>query len=160
MAGEVVARNPGEGTAYWMLGGLYELKASGAETDGQATIMEMTLPAGLGPPPHTHEGGESVYVLEGKVRYHIEDDVVEGGPGSFFHVPAGTWENFEPTTQVRLLVIYTPGGTEAFFAEAGEPAERREIPPAPDGPPDLERLIAISEKHGVKIRPPEGAPAA
>ena len=27
MAGKTVVRNPGEGDAYWMLGGLYELKA-------------------------------------------------------------------------------------------------------------------------------------
>jgi quercetin dioxygenase-like cupin family protein len=160
MAGKVVSRNSGEGTAYWMLGGLYELKASGDETDGQATVMEMTIPAGSGPPPHTHPGGESVYVLEGRIRYHIDGDVIEGGPGSFFHVPEGTLENFEPTEQVRLLVIYTPGGVEGFFAEAGEPAERRELPPASDEPPDMERLMAISEKYGVKITPPQEAPAA
>jgi quercetin dioxygenase-like cupin family protein len=121
--GKTVARNAGDGTAYWMLGGLYELKASGDETDGQATIFEMTLPEGAGPPPHTHPGGESVYVLEGTVKYHIEDDVIEGGPGSFFYVPKDTWEAFEPTSQVRLLVIYTPGGADAFFAEAADPAE-------------------------------------
>jgi quercetin dioxygenase-like cupin family protein len=160
MAGKTVARDAGEGTAYWMLGGLYELKASGEETDGQATIMEMTIPAGSGPPPHTHPGGESVYVLEGRIRYHIDGDVLEGGPGSFFHVPEGTLENFEPTEQVRLLVIYTPGGVEGFFAEAGEPAERRELPPPMTEPPDLERLMAISEKHGVIITPPQEAPAA
>lgn len=158
---EVVARNAGEGTAYWMLGGLYEVKASSAETGGQALIMEMTLPAGMGPPPHTHQGGESVYVLEGTLRYHIGDDVVEGGPGSFFHIPEGIFENFEPTSQLKLIVVYSPpAGADEFFAEAAEPAERRELPPPPDGPPDVERLIAIGEKYGMKIRPPEGASAA
>jgi quercetin dioxygenase-like cupin family protein len=154
MAGKTVVRKQGEGTAYWMLGGLYEQKASGDETDGQATIMEMTIPAGSGPPPHTHPGGESVYVLEGQVKYHIEDEVFEGGPGSFFYMPEGTWENFEPTTQVRLLVIYTPGGVDQFFAEAGEPAQKRELPPPPDSPPDIERLVAVAEKHGMAMRPP------
>jgi quercetin dioxygenase-like cupin family protein len=155
-----VARNSGEGTAYWMLGGLYELKASSDETDGQATIFEMTLPAGASPPPHTHPGGETVYVLEGTIRYHIGDDVLEGRPGSCFYVPEGVWENFEPTSDVRLLVIYTPGGAEAFFAEAAEPAERRELPPPMTEEPDLERLMAIAEKHGMAMKPPEGASAA
>jgi quercetin dioxygenase-like cupin family protein len=159
MADTTVVRNAGEGTAYWMLGGLYELKAGADETGGTASIFEFTIPAGAGPPPHTHPGGEAVYVLEGNVRYHIEDDVYEGGPGSFFYMPEGTWENFEPTTQVRLLVIYMPGGTEAFFAEAGEPAQKHELPPPLEGPPDIERLISIGEKHGMAMKPPEGAPA-
>lgn len=157
MADESVVRNPGEGRAFWMLGGLYELKAASTETDGAMTVMEMTLPAGAGPPPHTHPGSESVYVLEGTLRYHIGDEVFEGGPGSFFHIPAGVMENFEPVTDIRILVTYAPGGIEKFFAEAGEPAERREVPPAPTEPPDIERLMAIGEKHGMQIRPP--APA-
>jgi quercetin dioxygenase-like cupin family protein len=157
MAGKTVVRQPGEGEAFWMLGGLYEIKASSDETDDQATIVEMRVPAGSGPPPHTHPGGEAVYVLEGTVRYHIEDEVFEGGPGSFFYMPEGTWENFEPTSEIHLLVIYTPGGVEKFFAEAGEPAQRREIPPPMSEPPDVERIIAIGEKHGMKLKAPQQA---
>jgi mannose-6-phosphate isomerase-like protein (cupin superfamily) len=117
----------------------------------------MTMPAGMGPPPHTHPGAESVYVIEGKIRYHIEDETFDGGPGSFFHIPAGTVENFEPVEPTRLIVVYIPGGMEAFFAEAGEPAARREIPPAPTEPPDIDRLIAIGEKHGLNIVSPAAA---
>jgi quercetin dioxygenase-like cupin family protein len=157
MAGDSVVRRPGEGKAFWMLGGLYEVKAASDETGGAMTVMEMTIPARMGPPPHTHPGTESVYVLEGTIRYHIGDETVEGGPGSFFHVREGVMENFEPTSDVRVLVTYTPGGIEDFFAEAGEPAERREVPPAPTKPPDIERLTAIGEKYGMQIRPP--APA-
>jgi quercetin dioxygenase-like cupin family protein len=157
MADDSVVRQAGEGQAFWMLGGLYELKAGSAETDGAMTVMEMTLPAGAGPPPHMHPGSESVYVLEGTLRYHIGGEVFEGGPGSFFHIPAGVIENFEPVTDIRILVTYAPGGIEEFFAEAGEPAQRREVPPPPTEPPDLERLAAIGEKHGMQIRP--GAPA-
>ena len=154
MADESVVRKPGEGTAFWMLGGLYEIKASGSETEGEMTVVEMTIPAGSGPPPHTHPGTESVYVLEGTLRYHIAGETFEGNPGSFFHIPAGVFENFEPVTDIRLLVVYTPGGVEQFFAEAGEPAERRELPPALTEPPDIERLTAIGRKYGMEIRPP------
>src|SRR5205807_3048620 len=69
MADTTVVRNPGEGTAYWMLGGLYELKAGADETGGAMSLFEMTIPPGAGPPAHTHPGGEAVYVLEGSVRY-------------------------------------------------------------------------------------------
>jgi len=154
MAGESVAREPGEGRAFWMLGGLYEVKASSQETGGEMTVIEMTVPAGSGPPPHTHPGTESVYVLEGKLRYHIGGETVEGGPGSFFHIPQGVVENFEPLTDIRVLVVYTPGGIEQFFAEAGEAAERREVPPALTEPPYIDRLMAIGRKYGMEIRPP------
>jgi quercetin dioxygenase-like cupin family protein len=118
--------------------------------------MEMTIPAGMGPPPHVHEGDESVYVLEGQVRYHIGGEPHEGGPGTFFFVPAGIEENFEAAVgnDVRLLVIYTPGGMDKFFAEAGEPAQRRAVPPPSDAPPDIERLGAIAQKHGLQLKVP------
>src|SRR5947207_8481176 len=48
MADETVVRQPGEGKAIWMLGGLYEVKAAGDETGGKLTVMEMTIPAGMG----------------------------------------------------------------------------------------------------------------
>ena len=154
MPGETVVRQPGQGEAFWMLGGLYELKVGAAESDGALTLMEMRIPGGMGPPPHTHPGGETVYVLEGRIRYHIAGESHEGGPGACFHVPAGTVENFEPLEESRLLVAYTPGGIEAFFAEAGEPAERRELPPPPSEPPDIERLVEIGRRHGMDIGPP------
>jgi quercetin dioxygenase-like cupin family protein len=159
MAGTTVVRQAGEGDAIWMLNSLYEVRASSDDTGGELTAMEMTIPPGMGPPPHVHEGGEAVYVLEGQVRYHIGGDVHEGGPGTFFYVPAGIEENFEPADDkpVRLLVVYTPGGMDRFFKEAGEPAERREIPPPSDAPPDIERLTAIAQKHGLELRVPTQA---
>ena len=156
MTDSVVVRKPDEGMALWMLGGLYEVKVAGDETGGAATIIEMTLPVGTGPPPHTHPGGESVYVLEGRLRYNIDGDVVEGGPGSFFYIPAGVVENFEPIGDgpTRLLVIYTPGGIDKFFSEAGEIAATRTIPPPPESPPDLNAIVATGAKYGMDIQLP------
>ena len=154
MAEKTVVRTSGEGQAFWMLGGLYEVLLSGDESNGTTTIMRMTVPAGMGPPPHTHPGAESVYVLDGTLTYHIGGELIEGAPGSLFHIPADTLEWFEPTSTLRILITYTPGGIEDFFAEAGEPAARWELPPAPTEPPDIERLAAVGEKYGMRISPP------
>jgi quercetin dioxygenase-like cupin family protein len=154
MPGETVVRTPGERDAVWMLGGRYEVKVAGDETNGALTVMEMWMPAGMGPPPHTHPGGESVYVLEGRLRYHIGEETIEGGPGSFFHIPEGTLEFFEPTEELRVLVTYTPGGIDKFFAEAGEPAQSPGLPPPPGAPPDVERLASIAARYGMDIQPP------
>lgn len=157
MPNEVIARKQDEGKALWVLGGLYDVKVAGEETGGALTLVEMTIPPGMGPPPHTHAGAEAVYVLEGVLSYHIGEETVEGGPGSVFHIPEGTWEHFEPAgdAPVRILVIYTPGGIDEFFAEVGEPAPSRQVPPTPEGPPDLERIMAAASRYGMEMRPPE-----
>lgn len=152
--GKSLVRPPGHGDAYWVLGGLYEVLASSEETTGASTIMQMTIPEGAGPPPHTHPGSESVYVLEGQVRFHVDDEEHEAGPGAFFHFPAGTLETFEPLTTAKLLVTYEPGGIDRFFAEIGEPAQARELPPPSDTPPDLERVARIGEQYGMQMRLP------
>src|SRR2546423_15625577 len=159
MAADKVVRTHGEGDAIWMLGGLYEVKASSEETGGAATVMEMTIPPGMGPPPHVHAGGESVYVLEGTIRYHIDGEQIDADAGSFFHVPEGTVENFEPAgdTPVRLLVMYTPGGIDKVFVAAGEPAQTREMPPPPSSPPDVERIAEIGARYGVDLKLPAQA---
>jgi quercetin dioxygenase-like cupin family protein len=149
---ETVVCKRGEGKALWALNGLYDLKATSKETDGALTVGELTVPAGWGPPPHTHTGPEAVYVLEGRLRYQIGDETVEGGPGDFFYLPEGTWENFEPTETVRLLVFWMQPGMSEFFEEVGEPAERRELPP--ESEPDIERIVAVSRKYGMEMRPP------
>jgi quercetin dioxygenase-like cupin family protein len=152
--GKSLVRPPGQGDAYWLLGGLYEVLASSEETAGASTIMQFTIPEGAGPPPHTHPGSESVYVLEGAARFHVDGETHEAEAGAFFRFPAGTLETFEPISTVRLLVVYEPGGIDAFFAEIGEAAPRRELPPPMDAPPDLEQIASIGERYGMQFQLP------
>ena len=90
VADTTVSRGQGEGKAIWLLGGLYEVKAAGDETNGTLTVMQMTMPAGMGPPPHTHPGPESGYLLEGEFTL-----LVDGQPslllkaGDSYKVPSG-----------------------------------------------------------------------
>jgi quercetin dioxygenase-like cupin family protein len=156
MTATTVARKAGEGSLYWVLGGLYEVKVSSEETGGAMTVMEMTIPPGFGPPPHTHAGGELVYVVEGAVTYHIAGETVEGGPGSIFHIAPGTIENFEPggSEPIKVLVTYTPGGIEDFFREIGEPALSYAMPPPATSPPDFPAIVAAAARYGMVIQPP------
>jgi quercetin dioxygenase-like cupin family protein len=154
MTEQTVIRRPGEGDAFWMLGGLYEVMVSSEESGGALTIMQMTCPAGMGPPPHTHPGSETMVVLDGRLTHHIGDETVDAGPGCVFHIPAGTKEYFEPVTTCRLLTTYLPGGIDKFFAEVGAPAERRELPPPSDEPPDLERMVAVAARYGMDMQMP------
>lgn len=152
-----IVRQRGEGSAVWMLGGLYELKLTSDETAGKLSLVEFTVPVGMGPPPHVHAQDEVVYIIDGTATYHLGDETIEVGPGSVVYIPKGTQEYFEPTTTLRMIGLYLPGGADQFFAEAGEPAQRRELPPPSDTPPDFEKLVRIGAKHGLElIGPPPG----
>jgi len=150
MGDKLVVRNRGEGEAMWVLGGLYEIKAGADETNAAMTVMEVTVPVGAAPPPHIHDCGEAVYVLEGRGHYYIGDDVHEIGPGSFLFFPSGTIESFEPTETMRLLLIYSPGGMDQFFREVGERAQSYTIPTQSPAP-DVERLMQVAGKHGMQL---------
>ena len=157
MGDQVVVRAAGESTQVWMIGGLYEIKATAEQTGGAMTVMEFTIPEGMGPPPHVHDCAEAVYVLEGTAKFRIGDEVREAGPGSFLYFPKGTEETFEPVGTVRLLTIYSPGGMDEFFVEAGQPAESRTVPPPLTEPPDVEALAAIGARHGLDLKAPQEA---
>jgi quercetin dioxygenase-like cupin family protein len=155
VAETVVARKPAEGDVFWVLGGLYEVKVPSDETDGAMVVIEMTIPEGKGPPLHTHQGAETVYVLDGTVRMHIGNDTVEGEPGAIFRIPAGIWETLEPVGIARVLIAYTPGGDiDKFFAEIGERAPVRELPPPSEESPDVERIVSVGARYGIEMRPP------
>lgn len=157
-ADQSVVLKKGEGTALWVLGGLAEVKATGDDTDGALTAIEWTVGPGWAAPPHTHEFGEAAYVLEGSLRFHIGDRTVDADAGSFLFFPKGTAEWYENVTEspARALLMYTQSGMEDFFAEIGEPAESRTLPPAPAPPTDaqIEALTAAAKSRGTDILPP------
>jgi hypothetical protein len=48
--------------------------------------------------------------------------------------------------------LFAPGGFEGFFEEVGELVTDSSAPP--EGPPDVERLVAAAKKYGCDIPPP------
>ena len=74
--------------------------------------------------------------------------------GRVLAADAATLETFEPTSSAKIMFVYQPGGIDKFFAEAGEPAARRELPPPTQTPPDLERIARIGEQYGMQFQVP------
>ena len=94
-----------------------EVKASGRSTGGSLTLIEVAIDGG--PPRHTHtREDESFYVLTGTLEVECGDDRFRAGPGSLVflprHLPHGFRSVGGPAT---ALLIVTPGGLEAYFAE-------------------------------------------
>ena len=116
---EPVFQRPGEGGPVDNpLGADVVFKARGEQTDGTLTVFETVVGPGDGPPLHTHANeGESMYVLDGEMRFKLGDDIQAAPAGSFVFIPRGaahTWQNVGDGP-ARILIHFTPSGMERFF---------------------------------------------
>jgi transposase/quercetin dioxygenase-like cupin family protein len=135
-----------------------KLEWAKAFLDGSFVLLETVCPPEGGPPPHVHyREDETFYVIEGEMEFLLGDDTVRAVAGSFVHVPKGTMHTFKNVgmTLARFLVTVVPGGFEKFFFEAGERATDKSTPPVPEGPPDVENLVATAAKYNCEIPPPQ-----
>ena len=100
------------------VGGQVVYKARGEQTGGRVTAFETVVAPGDGPPLHTHANeDETLYVLEGGVRFRLGDELHVGGAGSFVFVPRGTAYAFQNVgdERARMLIHPSPSGMERFF---------------------------------------------
>jgi mannose-6-phosphate isomerase-like protein (cupin superfamily) len=145
----------GEGEARWWLGGLAVIKATGKETGGHYTLVEVLEPEGEAPLHVHHREDEGFWVLEGELTFQIGDKTIEAGPGSFVFGPKDVPHNFTVHSgSARLLFLLSPAGFEEFIYATSEPAKERTLPPQPEGPPseaEMEQLRALARQYGGEL---------
>ena len=110
----------GQGHLLTARGNVMAFKAVAAQTSGDFSLMERTVPPGARtPPPHRHVTcSEAFFVLAGTITFRLDDAELAGGPGDFLLVPRGAAHTFgnrgeEPA---RLLVLHAPA-MDAYFEE-------------------------------------------
>lgn len=155
-ASRVFGLAQGEGEAWWWLGGLATIKATGKETDGQYTLVEVLEHQGAEVPLHVHHNeDEAFYVLEGEMTFYVGEETIKAGPGSFLFGPRDIPHTYTVDSgPARLLFLLTPAGFEGLIRETGEPARALTLPPPPEAPPDeaeMEELMAIAGRYGNEI---------
>jgi quercetin dioxygenase-like cupin family protein len=156
-----VARGPEDGDAYGFFGTLVTIKAGARETGGAALITENLAPRGAGSPLHVHHNeDEWFYVLEGELTLWVGGEVHVLGAGGFAYGPRDIPHTFTVSSeQARFLLVTEPGGFEGFVRALGQSTQRREIPSAAGGPPDMDVLLATAADYGLEILGPPGIPA-
>jgi mannose-6-phosphate isomerase-like protein (cupin superfamily) len=151
---------PADGQAWWFLGNLVTVKATGAETRGGLTVVEFLNPPGFAPPLHRHlTEDEMFYLLSGTARIHCGGEELTAGPGDFVLLPVGLPHTFivGPDESLHVLQITTPSGFDQFVADVSQPARERRLPdPAPFDPADIAHASA---RHRVEILGPPPVPA-
>jgi quercetin dioxygenase-like cupin family protein len=141
---------PGEGKTVSARGSSMLFKAVADTTDNAFSLMERTLPvSNRRPQPHTHEGPEGFYVLEGQIEFVVGGQSRVGGPGFWALVPSEVAHTFGNAgdSPARLLIIHVPAA-DAYFVELQE-LWSTETPP----PPEEER--ALMRRHGLEPVVPE-----
>jgi mannose-6-phosphate isomerase-like protein (cupin superfamily) len=108
------------------IGGRMALKLRDEDTAGAYSIHDNILPArSPGPRPHIHhKHEESFYVIEGELTVRVGPRTITAPAGSFVVIPRGVVHQPSNRTSqpTRVLLIFSPGGMDSFFADAA--AER------------------------------------
>jgi len=125
---------PGAGRILTARGSVMAFKAVAAQTGGDFSLMERTLPpGGRTPPPHRHTNcSEAFFVLDGVITFRLDDAELTGTAGDFLLVPRGAAHTFGNRTSspARLLVLHAPA-MDAYFEEL-QALWSGEQPPAPE----------------------------
>jgi len=126
----------------------------GKDTNGQMAMFEFTVPAGARVPvPHYHEKyDETIYGLEGILTFTVEEKPHDLAPGDTCYVPRRAVHGFKNSHEkdAKALAVITPGilGPE-FFREISEIVKA-------GGPPDIEKIKAVYQRHGLVPVMPKG----
>lgn len=144
---------PGEGEKIWIVGDTMWFKATSAETAGAFTVIENIALPGNGPPPHIHENeDESMYVIDGEFEILLGTKTVLAKTGAFAFIPRGTVHRFRCVggRPGKLLILFTPGGIEGFFREAGTPATNDGSAPPVDQA-EIARTDLAGRRYGLRV---------
>lgn len=125
----------------------------GTESGGMG-LFELDVPPGSNvPPPHSHSHNEEcVYVLEGTLRYSVDDITRDLRPGDWMRTPKGSVHGFSnPHEQnARALIFLTPDVGAQFFRDVADVLNS-------GGVPDRRALISVMSRYGLVAAAPPGA---
>lgn len=118
-----------------------------------AGMFELTVPPGARvPPPHSHRDNEEmVYVLEGMLRYRVDDEERDLKPGERMYTARGSVHAFSNPhgSTARALIILTPDIGAQYFRDVAEIAN------APGGP-NPAKMVEMMARYGLTLERPKG----
>ena len=93
------------------------VKVTGADTDGTFEVVEENCKPGFQSRAHIHtKAFETFYVMEGSADFQVGDELFHGTKGSCVHIPPGVPHQVTSKEGVRMLMVYSPAGTDSMFA--------------------------------------------
>ena len=109
--------SPGQGNIYAKANEVI-VKVTGADTNQTFEVVEENCKPGFQSRLHYHtKAYETFYVFDGNADFQVGDEMFHAGKGSCVHIPPGVQHQVTSKDGVRMLMIYSPAGTEGMFAE-------------------------------------------
>jgi len=117
------------------------VKVTAAETNGTYEICEERCPPGFASRRHMHtENFETFFIIEGSATFELAGDIYDAQPGQLFHIPPKVPHKVTAGNDgVRMLMVYSPGTTEAMFQEM--------VALSPEQRQDFDTGKAVAAKH-------------
>jgi quercetin dioxygenase-like cupin family protein len=155
-----ITKGPEDGQNLSVVGDTYRILISGKETGGSFATIDMLIPPGGGPGPHSHANfQESFYVIDGEIEVKSEAGTYTAAKGAFVSIPKGGIVHcFKNKTDkiAHLLCMVAPSGLEEFFMEIGKPvAQGVFLAPPQMNAEAMQKILPIVEKYGQKLFPPD-----
>jgi mannose-6-phosphate isomerase-like protein (cupin superfamily) len=100
------------------------------QTGGAFSMTDYVSKPGNEPPAHVHEReDEFFYLLEGRIDAYVGGEVFSAGPNEGVYFPKFVPHTFNTLTpHLRMLILMSPGGFEAYFRDMSEPAGSLNLP--------------------------------
>jgi len=134
-----------EGHKLNVLGDHQNIRLTGADTNGQFTLIEQFNEPGVGIPPHVHENEDEVFqVLSGQVEMSVGDKITSLHAGDLIFCPKGVPHSWKVigNEKARAMLSIFPAGLEGMFKELAD---------LPAGPPDMEKVVGICGKYNLSF---------
>lgn len=110
--------------------------------------FELTVPPNANvPPPHRHaKNDEYVYVLDGVLRYTVDNVTRDLGPGDSMFTPRGGVHAFSNphSFTARALIVQTPDIGPQYFRDIGAVVNA-------GGPPNKAKLLDVMARYGLTL---------
>jgi quercetin dioxygenase-like cupin family protein len=146
---------PGDGELRWYRDRLVDLRLTGAQTGDRISLVEVEMPSGSTTPLHRQPyDDETLYVLSGSVKVHLDGADRVAAPGAVVFIPRETPHALLATEASKLIIFGIPAGQERYFRALSVPAPTRELPPPPTAEPHPAAAIALQQTaflNGVEI---------
>lgn len=107
---------PGQGNVYAKANEVI-VKITGDDTNGTFEVVEENCKPGFQSRAHYHiKAYETFYVFDGSADFQVGSELYHGVKGSCVHIPPGVVHQVTSKDGVRMLMVYSPAGTDGMFA--------------------------------------------
>jgi len=137
-------------------GAVFHFLSMGHETNGNQSLMKITVQRGAEPPAHTHSREDEAYfILAGSITYTIGEDTITVNEGEYVYLPKNVPHKFEVVSEkAEVLMLISPAGLDQWFWDNSAPAPDGKALPIQQGPPPphiIEHFVNTLRDYGVEM---------